>query len=574
MPDKSVREMSKLERLHYSLPSRVFHTTILGSLILSLVALLIGLGLYTVALANQYIGSAFDLSRSAAAIIEKVADAGGCTAQVMDIYRSLSDEERAQMDTEAYHQRFAAIEESEDFRMIDGVLQVFRDSSDISDIYLAMYDKETSALVYVAAEADEEWQYAFSAGGWEEVSAKEVDTFLDWDGEGKLHHISKTDKYGWLCTSGIPLKNAAGEVTGFILADVTLGDVGHGIKNFLLQYSIALFVIINLLGYLFSRRMKKTLVDPINSIARAAQDYVTDRQNGITATDHFAGLDIHTGDEVENLSLIMADMERDLSTYEENLTRVAAEKERISTELSLATRIQADMLPNIFPAFPDRREFDIYASMTPAKEVGGDFYDFFLIDDDHLAMVIADVSGKGVPAALFMMASKILLSNIAQTGRSPGQVLETVNEQICSNNKEEMFVTVWLGVLEISSGRLTAANAGHEFPAIKKGGGGFGLFRDKHGFVIGGMPGMRYQDYEIQLEPGDKLFLYTDGVAEATNAAEEMFGTERMLDTLNSGDDAPDAIIEKVNRAVGAFVQDAPQFDDLTMLCLEYRGQK
>ena len=249
------------------------------------------------------------------------------------------------------------------------------------------------------------------------------------------------------------------------------------------------------------------------------------------------------------------------------------EKERIGTELALATRIQASVLPKEFPAFPDRKEFDIFASMKPAKEVGGDFYDFFLIDDDHLGLVIGDVSGKGVPAALFMMVSSSLIHQMATREKSPAEVLRIVNSQICARNPEEMFVTVWLGTLEISTGRLTAASAGHEYPALKAAGGRFELFKDRHGFVLGGMDGVRYREYDIQLEPGARLFVYTDGVAEATDANEQMFGTARMLEALRSAEDAPpQEILASVDRAVGAFVGTAPQFDDLTMLCLEYKG--
>ena len=248
---------------------------------------------------------------------------------------------------------------------------------------------------------------------------------------------------------------------------------------------------------------------------------------------------------------------------------------RIGAELTLATNIQASMLPHIFPAFPMRSEFDLFASMDPAKEVGGDFYDYFLIDDDHLGLVIADVSGKGVPAALFMMASKIILQSVAMTGCSPGEVLRRTNDAICSNNEAEMFVTVWMGILEISSGKLTAANAGHEFPAIKQPDGRFELYKDKHGFVIGGMEGVRYKEYELLLTPGAKLFLYTDGVAEATNAQNELFGTERMIDALNADPDAaPQELLKNVRASVDGFVKEAEQFDDLTMLCVEYKGPK
>ena len=246
---------------------------------------------------------------------------------------------------------------------------------------------------------------------------------------------------------------------------------------------------------------------------------------------------------------------------------------RIESELNLASGIQADMLPNIFPAFPDRKEFDIYATMEPAKEVGGDFYDFFLIDDDRLCMIMADVSGKGVPAALFMMASKIILANNAMMGKSPAQILTDTNAAICSNNREEMFVTVWLGILEISTGKLTAANAGHEYPAIKHADGSFELFKDNHGLVIGGMDGIKYKEYTINLEPGSKVFLYTDGVPEATDSQSKMFGVQQMLSALNSDCDAsPEATLKNVRAAVDRFVKDAEQFDDLTMLCAEYKG--
>ena len=234
------------------------------------------------------------------------------------------------------------------------------------------------------------------------------------------------------------------------------------------------------------------------------------------------------------------------------------------------------MLPSIFPPFPNRSEFDIYAVMKPAKEVGGDFYDFFLIDDDHLGLVMADVSGKGVPAALFMMASKIILQSCAMLGQSPAEILTKTNEAICSNNDEDMFVTAWVGVLELSTGRLVAANAGHEYPAVMNSEGRFELLKDKHGFVMGGFSGQIYHEYELQMQPGMKLFLYTDGVPEANGSenSSEMFGTDRMISTLNADADAsPEQILNDVRSAVENFVGDAMQFDDLTMLCLEYKGK-
>ncbi len=256
-----------------------------------------------------------------------------------------------------------------------------------------------------------------------------------------------------------------------------------------------------------------------------------------------------------------------------NIEKMTEEAGRIGAELDLAARIQSAALPSTFPAFPDRGEFDLHASMDPAREVGGDLYDFFLIDDDHLCLVIADVSGKGVPAALFMMTTKAILNNTATLGRSPAEILRRTNDIICANNPENMFVTVWIGILELSTGRLVAANAGHEYPMLRRPGGQFELFRDKHGMALGCMEGMPYREYEIELEPGSKLFVYTDGVPEATDCDDVLFGLDRLLRALTSSQDAaPREILAAVRRDVDAFVGDIEQFDDLTMLCIEYKG--
>jgi len=279
-----------------------------------------------------------------------------------------------------------------------------------------------------------------------------------------------------------------------------------------------------------------------------------------------------TDDEIEVLAEAFDDLSKRTKQYIEDITEITREKERVNTELGMANRIQSSMLPHIFPAFPNRHEFDIYAVMDPAKEVGGDFYDFFLVDDDHLCMVIADVSGKGVPAALFMMISKVIMQNYAMLGKSPAEIFDLTNAALCSSNQVEMFVTAWLGILEISTGKIIAANAGHEYPALSQA-GPFALFRDKHGFILGGMDGTRYKEYELSMKPGDRLFLYTDGVPEATDTANALFGTERMLEALNrEAAIPPERILENVRAAVDAFVNEAEQFDDLTMLCIEYKG--
>lgn len=252
---------------------------------------------------------------------------------------------------------------------------------------------------------------------------------------------------------------------------------------------------------------------------------------------------------------------------------ISREHSRVETELQLASKIQEQALPIVHTLSDTYKDiFDLFAMMVPAKEVGGDFYDFFNIDSTHLAMMVADVSGKGVPAALFMMVSKLLLDNSLNSEKSPSKVLTEVNHILCEKKLEDMFVTVWLGVLDLETGKLVASNAGHEFPIISRKGGDFEIFKDKHGFVLGGMDGIRYKEYELQLDVGDTIFLYTDGVAEANNPHEELFGLERTVASLNKYKDRNmEELLKCVKADLDAFAADTPQFDDTTMMALRMK---
>ena len=307
-----------------------------------------------------------------------------------------------------------------------------------------------------------------------------------------------------------------------------------------------------------------------------------------------------TRDEIEVLAKAFSNMSKKMRGYVREIVDITAEKQRLDTELSVASEIQSNMLPSHFPAFPDRDEFDLYAVMDPAKEVGGDFYDFFLIDEDHLALVMADVSGKGVPAALFMVISKTLIKNItlSGSGAGPGGILSDVNDRLCEGNEDSMFVTVWLGILTISTGQLVSACAGHEYPVFYRRESGFSMEKDSHGPALGAMEGIRFRETHWQMNPGDLLFLYTDGVPEATDNSQELFGNERMLRGLaeswnrenqqshsghaERGDlqSSPrrwnyedlQTFLTMFRRHVDDFVGEAPQFDDLTMMCFSYNG--
>ena len=577
MTKKSIREMTAIEKKRHSLSIRVFRMTIIGAAVLGAVVLVIGLSLYTYALTSQNITESFQLSSKAKTALTTSADIVPMAERTMEIYRAQTDDERKETGTPDYRARFDEIVLMPAYQTAMDTFNAFLEDSNVFDLYLAMYDENTSSIVYIAnplkdPKSIHEIKLSYSAGDWEKVGASEIKTFLGWNGEGMLYNLSNTGKNGRLCTCGVPVRNDDGEIVAFVMSEITLTNVVLAARAFFWQYFVAIVVVTIALALILSYRMKKLLVQPINTIAAAAEDYVNDKRNGNTRESYFNSLDVHTGDELENLSLVMADMEREVKDYVVNLTKATAEKERVSTEMGMATKIQEGMLPTIFPAFPNRSEFDIYATMLPAREVGGDFYDFFFIDDDHLCMVIADVSGKGIPAALFMMASKIIISNNAKKESSPAKILEETNAAICANNRMELFVTVWLGILEISTGKLTAANAGHEYPTVRHADGYFEFFKDKHGVVIGAMDGVKYREYEIMLEPGAKLFIYTDGVPEATNAESKMFGVDRMLEALNKDVEAdPKTVLNNVKNAVGDFVRDAEQFDDLTMLCMEYK---
>lgn len=370
-------------------------------------------------------------------------------------------------------------------------------------------------------------------------------------------------------TAMISLKDSKGQVRGILCVQRQMDGMAKARRSYVKRVILTMIILALIVTAIQSVYLNHVLLSPLKKISEEAGRFASEN---VTAKEKLKDR-IKNRDEVGQLAESIDRMEEQIVSYVSDLTTITAEKERISTELDLATRIQDDMLPNSFPAFPERNDFDIYANMDPAREVGGDFYDFFLIDEDHFCMLIADVSGKGIPAALFMMAAKNILSNNALRGKSPAEILKQTNSVICKSNREEMFVTVWIGILEISTGKLKAANAGHEYPAVRHADGMYEMFHDPHGLVIGGMEETRYKEYELTLEPGSSLFLYTDGVTEAADRDGNRFGEDMLLRALNAEPDGtPEEILGTVRKAVDEFVKDAEQFDDLTMLCMKYSG--
>jgi serine phosphatase RsbU (regulator of sigma subunit) len=338
------------------------------------------------------------------------------------------------------------------------------------------------------------------------------------------------------------------------------------IKNLNLLIVISVAILISA-GAILLHFVYRAAVRPVKKIQYAVRDYRKDKDSASIIQKLNR---ILQKNELGDLALDVSDMVEEIERYNEENTKLIGERQRVETELSLAATIQNGVLPKVFP---EEKDYRLFASMKPAKEVGGDFYDFFNIDENHVGLVIGDVSGKGVPASLFMMITKMLIKQHALSGYSPADVLEKTNAIICSENESGMFVTAWFGIMDRRTGVIVATSAGHEFPMIKEAGGEFTLFKDKHGFVLGGMDDSKYKEYEITLTPGSTFFIYTDGAAEATNIDDELFGTDRMLDVLNEAPDrSPEELCKAMEDSAMAFTGEAPQFDDLTLLCVRYDG--
>ena len=367
-------------------------------------------------------------------------------------------------------------------------------------------------------------------------------------------------------TTIVPVTNSEGDVTALLCIQRPIHELETAIIRFILHIVVIVLIMGALASHLAARSLAKWVFIPIKRVSDEASRFARENTKGEELGD------VSRFEEIDTLSRSIDKMETDMVNYIENLTAYTAERERIGMELSFAKNIQHSSLPAKFPAFPDRTDFDIYAYMKPAREVGGDFYNFRLLDDDHLAMWIGDVSDKGVPAALFMMAINIVINNRASMGGTPAEIMAFVNNNICEHNEANLFVTIWLGILEISTGRLTFVNAGHEEPALYRKGGSFELYKTKHNVAVGVFPDIEYTSYDIHLGRGDKLFVYTDGVPEATDMFDKLFTTGRMLEALNRyRDGAPQEILEGVRKSVKEFVGGRPQFDDLTMLGFELK---
>lgn len=553
--------MKKKKSFFYGLTFNIIAAIAVLLLVFCVVVCVIGYYKFTDSLTKEYTDSAYRTAETATTLVD---------ADNIDAYLLNSQSILNQEDTDLSREYYQSLERLNILREKQNVTIIYIIAVDTTDYehFTSVFncpDKSVYKTVwnigevkYTTQTSDNTYQKIYK--DMYEKSKKSASIMRTTNLNGAPPHV----------TSLIPLYKTDGTVAALMCVQRPMSELVNGRKSYMYlvaSFTLAFAVLLMTLSALF---MRKQIINPIKKINAEAARFA--EKNCAPDTPCLGNLS--KINEISELASSISEMEEETLKYIDNLSTAISEKQRMGTELRIASLIQQGSLPSVFPAFPERKEFDLYASMSPAKEVGGDFYDFFLIDDDRLALVIADVSGKGVPAAVFMMATKILINERAHVDGTPAEILSVVNDRICEHNSAEMFVTVWLGILEISTGKLTFANAGHDDPAVSVSGGDFDIVKSKHGFVIGGMSGVKYKDSEIVLNKGDKIFLYTDGVPEATDKDNKLFTAQRMLDALNiETQSAPETVIKTVRKKVEEFTGDAPQFDDITMLCLEYKGK-
>ena len=551
--------MSKFKRIRTSFAFNIISSIIVMIIAFSLVISAIGYVSFTETLKREYTITTYHMAETATGLVD---------GNKIETYLSVT-------------------EDNHEYGEVRGYLDSYCNKMDVTLLYVLKVDaNEDYNVAYnvfdlINRKEDRRYnrdgKYSGRSLG-EKVEGHNIENYREtykkiYEGEleyGIVYRLKNLKSRDPHLTVVVPIKDDDGNVTAVLSIQRPMSELVNGRRPYMITIAIstaALILLISLVAILYLRHQ---FVRPIKDVIDEAKNFSVDKHKGNLNKKKKSSIL-----EIKDLSESVNKMEDDMLKYIENLTAVTSEKERISTELGIASVIQENSIPNIFPAFPDRLDFDIFANMTPAKEVGGDFYNFYLVDDDNLAIVIADVSGKGVPAALFMMVTNILINEKLLSGTSVKDALTIINKRICRRNITNMFVTVWLGKLNLKTGVLTCANAGHNDPIICKNGKKFEIKKLPHDLVVGALPETEYKEYQIKLNKGDKLFLYTDGINEAINTKNELFGVDRIIDCLNETKTKTcQAIINAVKHSVVSFAGDAPQFDDMTMVCFEYNGEE
>ena len=536
-----------------------------STLLLTALLMVLSYREYSSVVDEHYNTLAMDIARTAASLVDGD-QVASLRRRVYDIYEeNPAPEFETQEEWDQYFAQYQTVQD-ETYKDLLEILDKVRQSNQADDVYIVYMDPVTQTGLYLADPATGE--DACPPGTWDIIYEQNYHV-LDHP-EDELPAYITNSEYGWLCSAGAPVFDSQGKVAAHVLTDVSMNDIMQDRYDFLRNLCLILIGAALLAAWVLFAVTNRLIVRPVQQLTKAADSYITERSRGDGESLAMEQLEIRTGDEIETLAGAMKKMERDINDYILNLAQITAEKERIGAELSIATEIQASMLPRIFPPFPERRDLNIYATMNPAREVGGDFYDFFLVDETHLAIAVADVSGKGVPAALFMVIAKTLIKDRACSMAKPGDIFTWVNQQLCESNQAGLFVTAWLGVIDLKTGLVEYVNAGHNPPLVALGGENFTYLKQKSGFILAGLEGFAYETSTFQMGHGDRIFLYTDGVTEAMNRQDELFGEKRLLAWMSQNRGAaPEEALHGLREEIAVFADGAEQYDDITMLMFE-----
>jgi len=481
--------------------------------------------------------------------------------------RSISEAARECLDVHNFEFYVSSAAKTDEYAGVEKILSDFVEKFDLNMIYVSTVEApEYTHITYI-------YNPIKKNGRWREFPLGYKETYVEEEynqsarqvfEEGKtvVRHTLKT-RSGSHITAMVPVfyNEKVVAVLGVQKNIQEFVNARHSFTNVVVFVEIVFAI---LFIFLFSSYFNTVFIKPLLLVTKE--------------TDHFASyggqpsdklLSIKNQDEIGTLAHSVHQMEYEVCKNIAELTKVTAEKERISTELSVAAKIQTDMLPKGYPPFPERRDFDLFASMTPAKEVGGDLYDYLLLDEDHLMITVGDVSGKGVPAALFMGKCKVLLDFYAYLRLSPKDIFEKANEQLCKGNESALFVTCWLGIYTFSKQELTFVNAGHPYPIIYKN-GEYALLKEKPNIILGYLENTKFVEHTVSLKKGEKIFIYTDGVTEAENIKQELFGEKRLLEIIKTTEKKNAmSSLATVKEEIDNFAGNAEQFDDITMLQFE-----
>lgn len=519
-------------------------------------------------LKNTDTGEMEELFAETKAIYEEVAD----DYEQDDAYPGGDDKARVS----EYSDHFKSVMD-ERYEKLKAELFECREATEMEDIAFTFFDEKRDRLVAVA-DGDIKAN-CYTPGQWREGNIPTGKRMSEISVSEYALDVQRGSFGGWSVTDYITIYDSEGNPIGYASVFWDITDVMHQIRRFILIALPIIIILVSIFAHVIASILRNRLVRKVLAIADAARLYSQMDATTLETSDSvFEKLEIESPRELNELSVAMKSMERTVADDLKQIRQMTASKERFETELAVARNIQMSLLPEVTDEISKAPEYDIFGVMNPAHEVGGDFYDFFMIDKDNLAFLVADVSDKGAGAAMFMAVSRSMIRMRAQMGGSPSEIVSDVDQILSENRKNKMFVTIWMGILNLGTGEIAACNAGHDYPALRKKdsveSSEFMIYRHEHGSPLCFLPGLPFPEIKIRLKKGDRIFLYTDGVNEAHDCDGGLFGVERMINVLNEHSDMDiESLVLALKSKVDDFSAGTEQFDDITILGLEYNGR-